>query len=512
MADSTERSRKRVSRALGRAPSAARVLGRIHRVKQESGRKGDLSKIAWAMARHPTAPRPRTAPVKQYSRRAFVRVRYATAKKAGQWRAHGLYLEREGAQQEGWKGVGFSATSDDVSISKTADEWQMAGDEKMFKIVLSPEDGPRLDLVDYTRKVMGRIERQAGQDLDWCAIDHHNTENPHVHVLVRANNKLFLSNQLISRDARDIAGDEATRALGYRTDKEIRAGRDREIDQRRFTGLDRELQKKALPEPGRDGQPASGTWLVEIRAVDGSLPPHRRSLEKTARQQHIARLSSLEEIGVATKVGHMTWRLDSGWDKALKELETLRNRSSMLLQHRELMTDPRALPVVTKLQPGQRLTGRVLGTGMNDAVDSAYILIEGTDGKAHFVTQNAKISEMRGAGKLQPGELVSLESKISTKTKVPFVSIDRHELKIPARGFSNIAIPEAVLSKDLAHRESTGAALPDAAAARATTGFAGHYQRALVEQAMKLEKLKKIEAAKKRGRTRRNLNIEDEIE
>jgi len=532
MADrEAERSRKRLSRSLGRAPSASRVLGRVHRVRQEKTRNVDLARLAWTMARHPKSPPPRVAPVRQYSRRAFVRIRYSGAKKAGQWRAHGAYLEREGAQQEGGKGIGFSATSDDVSVSKTADGWQTAGDDKMFKFVLSPEDGARLDLVDYTRKVMARIEQQVGQPLEWCAIDHHNTDNPHVHILVRADKKLFLSNQLINKDAREIAGDEATRALGYRTEKEIQAGRDREIEQRRFTGLDREIQKKLVAEPPqKEGEAAPGTWLVEIKNVDKNQRYADRVLrEKKARRQHIARLKALEEIGVAEKVGHMTWRLDAGWDKALKELETLKNRSSMLLQHRELMSDPRALPVVTKLEPGQRLVGRVLGTGMNDATDSPYILIEGADGKAHFVSQTAKMVELRGEGKLKPGEMVSLESKVSKTTDRQFLIVESLGLEIPSRGFTSVKITDQILDADLKHREKAGLQLPDPEAARMTSGFAGHYQRALIERskrrAIEIEKAaaerkareekwqkEREERAARRNKRRRNLEIDDEIE
>lgn len=468
----SERARLRAAEILGReTPHASKALARIKRIKSEQPKHLDLSRITRLMARAPHAPRPRTAPAHQYARRAFVRIRYAPARKAGHWRAHALYLEREGAQRENGRGTGFNAGSQTVSLSTLADSWQKAGDDKIFKIVLSPEDADRLDLVDYTRKFMTRFEQQAGQSLEWAAIDHHNTGQPHVHLLIRGQG-LILSPELIGQQARDIASDEATRALGYRTPVEISAGRDRELDQRRFTSIDRELKRQAVldPTPGADG-----AFLVSIQSDQRTFKnPHLLK----AQHQRIGRLQNLEKIGVAQRVGNITWRLDAGWETALKELDTLHQRSTMLMQHRALMSDPRALPVITKLEPGQRLTGRVLGTGLNDANQSAYILIEGTDGKAHFISQTNSIEEKRGQGTLKPGGLVTIECKL-TKSERPFIAVTDHNLEIPARGFTNIEIPAAVLDADLKHRSQSQQTLPTQPV---TTGFAGHYQRALIDR------------------------------
>jgi type IV secretory pathway VirD2 relaxase len=49
---------------------------------------------------------------------------------------------------------------------------------------LSPEDGERLDLTDFTRRFMKQVERDTGRPLVWAAVNHHNTDNPHVHIVV----------------------------------------------------------------------------------------------------------------------------------------------------------------------------------------------------------------------------------------------------------------------------------------------------------------------------------------
>src|SRR3546814_4400556 len=51
---------------------------------------------------------------------------------------------------------------------------------------ISPEDaGDMADLRAFTRELMDDVARDLGTDLDWVAVDHWNTDNPHIHVLLR---------------------------------------------------------------------------------------------------------------------------------------------------------------------------------------------------------------------------------------------------------------------------------------------------------------------------------------
>ena len=63
--------------------------------------------------------------------------------------------------------------------------WQRSGDERLFKVVLSPEFGEQLDLERLTRDVMKLVENDVGRTLEWAAVVHRNTEHPHVHIVVR---------------------------------------------------------------------------------------------------------------------------------------------------------------------------------------------------------------------------------------------------------------------------------------------------------------------------------------
>jgi len=40
-------------------------------------------------------------------------------------------------------------------------------------------------MVDHTRHVLNAMDRDLGTWLEWVAINHHNTADPHVHVAIR---------------------------------------------------------------------------------------------------------------------------------------------------------------------------------------------------------------------------------------------------------------------------------------------------------------------------------------
>src|SRR3984957_18551838 len=120
-----------------------------------------------------------------YHQRCAVRVTYLNNRKRGQWKAHGRYLARESATFENdAKAVGFDRGSD-VDIARRLESWQTAGDAQMWKLIVSPEFGDRVDLSRLTRGLIERMEKDLGTSLEWVAVEHNNTEHPHVHVVVR---------------------------------------------------------------------------------------------------------------------------------------------------------------------------------------------------------------------------------------------------------------------------------------------------------------------------------------
>src|SRR5579863_8430564 len=170
-----------------------------------------------------TAPGVKGKSFPPYYQRCAVRVTYIRNKIRGQWKAHGRYLARESATFENdAKAVGFSKGNEAVDIAEQLANWQAAGDLQFWKLIVSPEFGDRIDLSRLTRDLIAQMEKDLGTELEWVATEHHNTEHPHVHVVIRgvrdAGETLRLSRDYVKQGIRGIAADLCTRQLGYRTE------------------------------------------------------------------------------------------------------------------------------------------------------------------------------------------------------------------------------------------------------------------------------------------------------
>ena len=197
-----------------------------------------------------------------YHQRCAVRVTYLNNRTRGQWKAHGRYLARESATFENdAKAVAFSRESNVIDVAAQLESWQAGGDERFWKLIVSPEFGDLVDLSRLTRGLIERMEDDLGTPLEWAAVAHHNTEHPHVHVVVRGcrddGDALRLSRQYVQNGIREIAEDLCTRQLGYRTELDAAEAERREITETRFTSLDRRLLKLTRRESGSERRTAT---------------------------------------------------------------------------------------------------------------------------------------------------------------------------------------------------------------------------------------------------------------
>jgi hypothetical protein len=91
--------------------------------------------------------------------------------------------------------------------------------------------------------------RSGHERLDWVAVNHWNTDNPHTHIVLRGKDDtgkdLIISRDYIAQGMRERAAELATEWLGPRTELEIQQSLRREVDQERWTRLDRTLQREA---------------------------------------------------------------------------------------------------------------------------------------------------------------------------------------------------------------------------------------------------------------------------
>jgi len=158
---------------------------------------------------------------------------------------HIAYLEREGVTRDGARASMFDAGSETADAKAFAERCE--NDRHHFRFMVSPEDaGEMEDLRTFTRELMADAERDLGTRLDWVAVDHWNTDNPHIHVLVRGRaddgQDLVISRDYISRGFRSRAEERVSLELGPRTEREISAALQKEVEAERWTGLDRALR------------------------------------------------------------------------------------------------------------------------------------------------------------------------------------------------------------------------------------------------------------------------------
>ena len=331
-------------------------------------------------------------PPRAYNQRCAVRVTYSPNKVAGQWAAHGRYVSRESAVGQESEGQhGFGPDGNEVDIPVTLGRWRRAGDPRLFKLIISPEFGERLDLEKHTRDLMTQMERDLNTKLEWVAINHRNTEHPHVHIALRGIDErgvaLRLQREFVKTGIRQHAENLATQQLGYRTRLDAEETQRREVHQARFTSLDRAIRKA--------GKPATDETVFAVNA--GTQSPNVKK-----------RLIVLQEMGLAEQKTSNGWQVQSNFEHILREMQKTADRQKALAAHRALMSGPNMPFQVTDLGKIDHLRGRVLGHGEEESTGRTYMLLEGTDGRVYFIYHNDSIQEQRNSGALKPGYTVAL--------------------------------------------------------------------------------------------------------
>ncbi|MBH1411245.1 relaxase/mobilization nuclease and DUF3363 domain-containing protein [Pseudomonas fluorescens] len=305
------------------------------------------------------------------ARRVTIKARLVNLAQAGprSAAAHLRYIEREGVDRQGGPGHAYGPTTDaaDLEVFKE----RGADDRHQFRFIVSPEDAEQLDdLRTYTRHLMARMEADLGTRLEWAAVDHWNTDNPHTHVVLRGKDDtgkdLIISCDYIAEGMRRRASELATEWLGPRTELEMQQAMLREVEQERWTGLDRTLQREA----GDDG-------LVHIeRFAEPRLQRQRQML--------IGRLQRLQRMGLASEQQPGVWAVHAEAEPALRAMG---ERGDIIrTMQRAMSGKQRELVVFQPGEAGRAIVGRVAGKGLADELyDKGYLIVDGTDGKAHYV-------------------------------------------------------------------------------------------------------------------------------
>jgi type IV secretory pathway VirD2 relaxase len=459
--------KKAASVARREAKAGSKILKMIHSIRLTSPRAAHAAKKSAGRALVQ-----RRAGSARFMQRAAIRMSYSKNEVPGQWAAFGRYIQRDSATQQNQKGEAFDANHERVNAAHVMNNWQKAGDEHVFKFILSPEFGDRHDMRAYTRDVVKELERDLGTKLEWVAADHYNTDDPHVHLAVRGvderGHTLRIPREYVRQQLRQRTSEVATRHIGLRTDLDVAEAFDRQIKQQRFTDLDRRLLKSAAKSP--DGMTVDFTSAIAARAAKET---------KDMRLREIRRLAHLESMGLATQVRPMCWQLDAGLENVLRQRQIADDRLKTMYSARQVLSDPRLQLVATDLKTAGRVAGRLVGTGLDERTDRAYMLVESTDGRVHYLYQPKSAQAARNQG-LAVGDFVVVDTKASLNNK------QQQALKT---SFSSYGDAQACLSdrkhlagQAFAHVERTGTLPP----VQPWGGWLGQYQQALRHRADEL--------------------------
>jgi type IV secretory pathway VirD2 relaxase len=266
-----------------------------------------------------------------------------------------------------------------------------------FRFIVSPEDAAELqDLRSFTRELMQDAQRDLGTSLDWVAVDHWNTDNPHVHILVRGRaddgRDLVIRRDCIRQGFRERAEERVMIELGPRSQREIEAALCRDVDANRWTGLDRSLVELA----DRCG------GVADLRP-DGS----GGSVEN--RNLLIGRAQKLEALGLAQSVGPAVWSLKSDLQQSLRDLGVRGDIIKTMHQAMgkgKLQYDTSRF-AIHALQPTDPVIGRLVGRGLYDELEgSAYAIVDGVDGRTHHL----RFNNIDVTGDAKAGAIVELRS------------------------------------------------------------------------------------------------------
>ncbi|MEM7662928.1 MAG: DUF3363 domain-containing protein [Pseudomonadota bacterium] len=289
-------------------------------------------------------------------------------------RHHLNYIERDGAGKDGQDAELYTDETRDLDTAELLERSE--GDRHHFRFIVSPEDAEQMsDLTSFTRELMAHMEKDLDTRLEWAAANHYDTDQPHVHIVMRGKRDdgkdLVIPRDYISKGLRERAQELVSLELGPVSELENRLRTQRMVEAERMTDIDRALIRRA-----RDGQ-------LDLSKPVPSGQVWRRRLEK-------ARMGQLHKMGLAEPLGGSRWRLDKDAANALKRMG---ERGDIIKAMHRAMTDsgdPRLTTSASLFDPGdpnaKPITGKIIARGIADDVrDHAYVVIDATDGKAAYI-------------------------------------------------------------------------------------------------------------------------------
>lgn len=364
-----DRFRPRPAKPRGGKTGARRFTSQVLKAAQQTG-GGVRSRVGRSNGRRFEGGRGRAAArllsdrIGPRDRRVVVKARLVILAKASprSTAAHLRYIQRDGVTPEGEPGRAYGPTTD----AADAEGFEARGrdDRHQFRFIVSAEDAAEIgDLKAFTRDLLGRMEADLGTRLDWVAVDHFDTDNPHSHVVLRGvddqGRDLVIARDYIAHGLRLRASALATEMLGPQTERDLRERLAREVDAERWTGLDRRLVD-------RSDSGVIGLGAGDDRALTG-------------------RVRTLERLGLAEPLDGARWRLRADLEPTLQAMGE-RGDIVRTLQ-RAFAGESRPLEILHQDGAPGYIIGRIVRKGLADELgDRGFLVLDGLDGKGRYVT------------------------------------------------------------------------------------------------------------------------------
>jgi len=383
------------------AGSGRRVQKLAAQVRRAAARRGQAPKRKGAGGTRRSGRGRRAAALARFrrdGRRVVVKARIVRHKgvrfRAAPLAKHAAYLERDGVTQDGKDAALFDAEGD--AADRSAFAARCEEDRHHFRLIVSPEDAAEMeDLRRFTRELMTDMSRDLDTQLDWVAVDHWNTDNPHIHILVRGvaddGGDLVIDRAYVSTGIRFRAEERVTLELGPRSELELQTAREREVAAERWTGLDRALADQA----------ADAAGALDLRPG--------AEIDESDRRLLLGRAAKLETLGIAVRTGPAQWVLDPDAETILRDLSV---RGDIIKTMHRALAREGALPEASRfaLHDGRHvdpIIGRLVERGLQDELaGSAYAIVDGADGRFHHL----RFADIEMTGDAASGAIVELRS------------------------------------------------------------------------------------------------------
>ncbi len=353
---------------------------------------------------------------REYQQRCVVKVSYIQNGQSRAWAAHGDYLQREHAQTSGERGLGFNAERDDINLKELLRSWQKADDPLLFKIIVSPENSYKMDLHQHAKDLMQQMQIDLDTKLEWAAIDHHNTDHPHLHIVVRGldekGKELRIEKDYLKQGIRERSQVFATKELGFQYNRDLIQQREQQVERDQVTKIDHSLRHRANDD---------GVISFKQKVANNAMA-------REWRLQEIARLKYLATMDLAKQLEPKVWQLNPQLENTLHQLKfedsivEARARHGIDVTYREELKP-------TQIEEDSPLTGKVVGMGLeNELYDKRYLIVEGTDGKAHYLQASNNMVKQHDEGVYRNGDVVTISRDhfLRNGENISYLSVESH--------------------------------------------------------------------------------------